>query len=543
VAAIRSGVRRHLAATLVAALALMVPLATEATTPEPEPTSASRAAVGTKPVARQHRPNIVVIMADDMRRDDLRWMPKTRRLIGGLGATFENSFSPYPLCCPARASFLTGQYSHNHRVLATGPPFGFPSLADRDTLPVWLRRAGYQTLFLGKYLNGYGKLRTRGGRSSVRYVPPGWTDWRGSIDRGGLPPRHPKFGSTYYFFDTTLNVNGKLESHQGEYQTRMLGGQSVGMVRRYAELDRPFFLWVNYVAPHHGGPREADDPRPVRRNDGRWAEIQTTAVPPEVRGRFDRQIVRAPGIPGEPDIADKPSFMRQAPPINRREWMAIREAARQRAEALSVLDEQVARTIGALRRTGELRNTLVMFTSDNGYFQGEHRRRQGKILPYEPAIRIPLLVRGPGIPHGVVRGAPFMTIDFAPTILKAARVRGRPSIDGQSMLGVARRGGGHWRRGVLTETGPASTFPYVSHQPEAGQADQPYSVGVRTPGYLYVQHLSGEAELYDMRRDPRQLINVANRDAYAPVRERLAAVLGWLRHCDGQECRRPLPGS
>lgn len=182
----------------------------------------------------------------------------------------------------------------------------------------------------------------------------------------------------------------------------------------------------------------------------------------------------------------------------------------------------------------------MIFTSDNGYFQGEHRRRQGKTMPYEPALRIPLLMRGPGIRHGVSRAAPFLMVDFAPTILAAARTRPRASIDGQSMLRIARRGGGHWHRGVLTETGPPWTIRYAPPRTGSRRHVRPFSVGVRTQHFMYVRHLTGEVELYDMRRDPHQFTNVADQPRYADVRQRLARVLRDLRDCDGRECRRPL---
>jgi arylsulfatase A-like enzyme len=499
--------------------------------------SPSSPAAPTAAAAQQARPNIVVIMADDMRVDDLRWMPATRRLIRDNGARFANSFSPYPLCCPARASFLNGQYTHNHGVWSTRRPFGFHVFDDRRTLPVWLRKVGYNTLLVGKYLNGYGKRPTQNGNPSVRYVPPGWKDWRGSID-GGLPRSHPKAGGTYRYRDMTLSVNGALRGNQGEYSTGVVGRNSTRMIQRYASRDRPFFLWASYVAPHHGAPREPDDPRPVRRNDGRLTRITTPAVTKSARDRFDHRIRRPAGLPAERDVSDKPEFL-QRPKINKRERKAMLEGARQRAESVWLLDQQVARTIATLRDTGELRRTLVIFTSDNGYFQGEHRQRQGKTTPYEPALRTPTLIRGPGIPHGVSRKSPFLTIDFAPTILAAARARIPKSLDGKSLLAVARSGGGGWRRPVLTETlyVPKSN----ARGPNArGPADWVESSGVRTPDYFYAEHSTGEAELYDMRRDPAQERNVVGRSNYEDARQRLERMLADLRTCAGNSCARPL---
>jgi hypothetical protein len=121
------------------------------------------------------RPNVVVILTDDQTVGDMSVMPRTRRLLGTRGVTFTNSFVSYPLCCPSRATYLTGQYAHNHRVWGNRPPLGgYGRLREAHTLPVWLQRAGYNTLFLGKYLNGYGSMPLRDGTSSVRYVPPGW---------------------------------------------------------------------------------------------------------------------------------------------------------------------------------------------------------------------------------------------------------------------------------------------------------------------------------------------------------------------------------
>jgi arylsulfatase A-like enzyme len=478
------------------------------------------------------RPNVVVIMTDDMRTDDLRWMPQTRRLIGRQGARFVNSFSPYPLCCPARASFLNGQYTHNHGVWSTREPFGFQSFNDRRTLPVWLRRAGYNTLFLGKYLNGYGRQPTFHGRRSVRYVPPGWTNWRASID-GGLRRGHPLNGGTYRYFDMTLSVNGRLDGHAGQYSTNVVGQQSVNLIRRYSRARKPFFLWANYVAPHKGSPVERDDPRAIRRRGEGLTQIVTPAVTDRVRGRFNGKIRRPAGLPTERDVSDKPRYL-QEPRINRRERRAMVEGARQRAESLWVVDRQVARTVRSLRAAGELSRTIIMFTSDNGYFQGEHRKRQGKATPYTPALSVPLLMRGPGIPHGVTRRAPFLSIDFAPTILDAANARKRRSIDGQALLRAARNGGSGWKRGVLTEV------RYVGRNPQANPGRWRSSTGVRTPGLYYAEHSTGDRELYDMRRDPGQLRNVAGDPDYAARQRRMARILDDLRHCSGAACRRPL---
>jgi arylsulfatase A-like enzyme len=498
-------------------------------------------------VGSLERPNVLVIMTDDARDDDLRFMPHVRHLIGDQGVRFANTYSPQPLCCPARASFLTGEYSHNHHVWSHAPPFGFQAMHDESTLPVWLNQAGYDTSFLGKYLNGYGVQKLRDGRSSLRYVPPGWTDWRASVD-GGAGADPALDGGTYRYFDTTLNDNGRLTPHQGVYQTTLLGELTRDELRAQVASPNPFFTWVSYVAPHQGGPREPDDPRPILRSDGTTQTFQNPARPGRVRGRFDADIPYAPGYEGEDDVSDKPFFIRDLPRLTAAEQLAVREDARQRAEALSLVDRQVALTIRTLEQTGELDNTYVLFTSDNGFFLGEHRMRQGKLLPYEPSLRVPLMIRGPGIPAGQVRTDPFTMIDFAPTILAAAGVQAPPTVDGVSLLDVARRGDRGWTRGILTETGPRlvsqdaeeSDNFLVSRQ---GPSPLRFSQGVRTGDYLYVEHASRERELYDLRSDPREVTNLVDRPELAGVVRRLAHELDVLRNCRGASCRQPLPAS
>jgi arylsulfatase A-like enzyme len=488
-------------------------------------------------------------MVDDMRDDDLKYMPWTRRLLVRKGVRFVNSFAPFPLCCPARASVLTGVYTHNHRVFDVVAPYAFPSFRDRSTIATWLRKAGYATIYVGKYLNGYGSLPRPGARTgrSLHYVPPGWTSWRASID-GGLPASDPRAGGTYQFFDTTLSRNGNgFDNYAGRYQTRVYGDITEQVIRRRAPADRPFFLYMSYTAPHHGGPVEPDDPKPVRRNDGVTVTFQTTARPDDVKGRFDSTVRDAPGIGWrDPDFSDKPRYLRKLPRINDAERRAMREVARQRAEALWVVDRQVRRTVDALAAAGELARTLILFTSDNGYFLGEQRMRQGKIYPHEPSLRVPLVLRGPGIPADQRRRDPVTSIDIAPTLAAAAGVTPTTRVDGVSMLGVARHGDRGWTRGILTETGPMFGVRRDTNErgeplSSGGVRDVRYLIGVRTSRYLYVDVATGEQELYDLASDPRQYVNLAGRASHREILDLLRTSLSRLRACDGDTCGAPLP--
>lgn len=527
----------------------------------PDPTAAARAAYDRRHrIARQDsldlapvvdgrdRPNVLVLMTDDMRADDLQFMPNARALIGDQGVDFANAMAPHPLCCPSRASFFTGLYSHRHEVWSHVEPFGFAALDDSRTLPVWLRQAGYRTLFLGKYLNGYGRQPLRDGSPSLRYVPPGWTEWRGAVDAVETPEEKdgPLEGSTYRYFDTTLNVDGRLEPHEGIYQTHLYSRITQEMLRREARQVTPFFAYVSFTAPHTGTPFEADDTPPIRAADGRRQKLLSPARPDYVRGRFDDEIVRIPGGRDRPDrVEDKPLHVRMRAPLSAVEEDALLENYRQRAEALSVVDDEIGNIMAVLERTGELDNTYVLLSSDNGFYLGEHRRRQGKTIPYEPAVRVPLLVRGPGIPAGEVRTDPFLTLDMVPTLLEAAGRAVPAGLDGVSLLDVARSGDRGWDRGVLLDSGPIAVprraLTVTDPVRVNGRVRETrVSVGVRTARWAYLEHATGERELYDLRRDPFQWVNLVDRPRYAGVVRLLAVELDRLRDCAGAECAAPL---
>ncbi len=287
-------------------------------------------------------------------------------------------------------------------------------------------------------------------------------------------------------------------------------------------------------------------PDPVLRDNGRHAKIISPARPRDVKGMFDAQIPRSLGAVPEPDLSDKPRFLRNSPPLNDAEVAALTQVSRQRAESLYVVDQQVARTVDVLERTGELDDTVLVFTSDNGYMLGEHGRLETKRLPYESSLRVPTLMAGPGIPHGVERRDPFITEDFAPTFLDIAGARTDRTMDGVSMLDVAVDGDQGWTRPVFTEAGLRDVRgggpPPLEIRPE-GPSSLRFSQGIRTPRYLYVEHATRERELYDLRADPLELTSVVDRPRMSRVVAQLAEVLDRMRMCRGESCRVPLPRS
>jgi N-acetylglucosamine-6-sulfatase len=493
------------------------------------------------------RPNIVTIVADDMRTDDLRWMPNVRELVEDEGLDFRNSFSSNPLCAPARSALLSGQYSHNTGVVSVEPPRNYSTFDDSASVGTALNRAGYNTLFLGKYLNGYGVGRSRvTKKNSFRYVPPGWTDWYGSVQR---PPNSELTGGTYQYYHLLLNHNGQIEDrHKGTYQTVAEGRIARRLVTKYHRSPKPFFLYFAPIAPHAGAPREKGDPAPQFWPGTSATELfKTPARPKRVRGMFDREITRAPGLPADgsesqKDVAGLPRPMRWLPPIESEEEAAMLSLTRQRAESLFVLDQQIGRLVATLKKLGEYDDTVLMFTSDNGFFLGEHRMRQGKIWTHEPSMRVPFVVAGASVPRGT-RYDPVSTEDIPATILDLGGASSPRPADGVSLLPSFARDRG-WRRPVLVENqveGPELNF--ARDEASTGYDETLTGTGLRTARWKYVRYIDGDAELYDLTRDPNELSNVYGRKTYARVQAQLARVWKASRDCAGASCRTPLPAA
>jgi len=493
------------------------------------------------------QPNLLVIETDDMRADELRWMPQTRALMGS-GLEFANSFAPNPLCCPSRASFLTGQLSHHHGVLSHEPPYGFTAFDDSSTLATALQAVGYRTGLVGKYLNGYGDQPTRQGQESLTYVPPGWTQWWGSSDHPWGPGDDFR-GGTYDYLNPVANVNGEVRGWPGQYTTDLTARQTRGVIDVLAQPDDsgatpPWFVWWTPVAPHHGTPVEDDDPGVIRRDDGFAVNWLTPARPEEVKGSLDDRIPRGLGVPAdgapESDRSDKPRYLRIQPELSGVERDALRAVSRQRAEALSVLDGQVARTLRGLEADGLADETLVVLTSDNGYYLGEHLKRQGKINLHEPSIRVPLLMAGPGVPAGQ-RFDPVTTVDLATTLAAYAGAT-LEAPDGVDLRPVVAGGDQGWTRPVALEgLMPEQRYVDALADPVGAWPSGLDTVGVRTSRWKLVRYPTGELELYDLHPDPLELESLGNDPGARPVRRALKKV--WLRTvgCEGEACRAPLP--
>jgi arylsulfatase A-like enzyme len=485
---------------------------------------AALALVGTPPThprAAPRRYNVVVLMSDDQTLESMRVMRRTRISLGRAGATFNNHFVSYPLCCPSRATYLTGQFMHNHGVEGNWPPRGgYTALDSTNTLPVWLENAGYRTTHIGKYLNGYGRRVTP-------TKPAGWTDWHGSIDP-----------STYRMYGYRLFENGREVTYGtkgSDYQTDVYRAKAIAAIRRSVAAGKPFFISVGFLAPHdENGVPQPDNPRAAPRHAGALTDI---TVPPLEDPSFD-----------ESDTTDKPSwYQARYGPMQAADRQAVAIRYRARMRSLLAVDEAVHAIVDELDTQGVLDDTYVIYTSDNGFFHGEHRIRQGKFFPYEPSIRVPLLIRGPGIPAGVRSNQYTVNVDLAPTITEVAGARPGRVMDGTSLLSFARSPAKTTPRTILLETGRAPSGADADQDlrapPGAGGAAGaafeltfPMYQGVHTRRYAYFEYLDGERELYDLSVDPFQMQSKHLEPTYRSTMLALSRVLDRLRRCRGDSC-------
>lgn len=456
------------------------------------------------------RPNIVFIVTDDQRWDTLQHMPRTLDRIAAHGVSFTNAFATTPACGPSRASMLTGLYTRNHGVFGnTGPSSGAPALvgSDRSTIATWLHDAGYRTGMYGKYMVGYAAqcppFRT------PCYRPPGWDEWQ--------------VFWTQHYYNYTMHENGvdvRYGNSDAEYSTDVITAKSVQFIQ--AAQGQPFFLHVGYHAPHgeaSGYPIAATRHQYIFRGFPPWLP---RPLPPWMPPNW-----------GEEDVSDKPPWLanlhRPDDPLNSSlTYGRFAEGVRllQLEAGLSV-DEGIEAIVAALESTGQADNTVIVLTSDNGYFWGEHRFYGGKDYPYEESIRIPLLIRYPRmISSARTDPTQVLNIDIAPTLARLAGVEPPAALDGISLTPLLRQETTAIRDDFLLEWYNLPNAPGL-----------PTYNGVRTPQWKYLTYpLASEAELYDLVEDPFELDNRAHDPAYQDqVAGLRARMFELLRSADGYE--------
>ncbi|SQD99415.1 Sulfatase [Parafrankia sp. Ea1.12] len=486
--------------------------------------------------AEGERPNFVFIPADDLDATTSPYwdaMPNTAALLRDNGLTFTESFAPTPICCPARGTLLTGKYGHNTGVLTNSGDQGgwatFEANGNEDkTFAKYLEDGGYRTALVGKYMNGI--------EDDPNHVPPGWTEWYGSVDN-----------AFYTGYNYALNENGTIVQYGGNddpanYSTDVVANKSVDFLERAAAEDEPFMLYAASTAPHlplPPAPRHADNP---------FADDAAPQTP-----NFQ-----------EEDLSDKPAWLRTSANVRSAQVNLTNDRDYQdRMGSLYAFDEMVAGIVDTLRETGELDNTYLVFTSDNGYNLGSHRLIN-KMAPYEESLRVPLVVAGPG----VVKGTDDHMValhDIAPTFLELAGVPVPQDMDGMSIAPLLRgEEPQSWRTdligqyagpgplgvdGIAAEQVPGAEIeaPEFTGDPIAHYFDVPPWSGLRTERYTYVRWYDTdrtevhERELYDLSTDPYQLTNLlatpAGHQQNAELVAELDTRLDELAVCSGASCR------
>ena len=403
------------------------------------------------------RPSILLIVTDDQRWDTLWAMPEVQRSLVDPGINFSESFTTSSLCCPSRASILTGEYPHTTGVYRQGLPYGgFPSFKDSTTIATELHDAGYATGFFGKYLDSYQHDALTG------YVPPGWDRWVAFV--------HSQF------YDYGLTVDGTVHRRGFEpedYSTDVLAAHTEGFIRN---TEGPVFALFAPAAPH----------------------APATPAPADEEGFGDLPVWRPPSF-DEADRSDKPRHMQAIHPIGPERTEGLEVLRRNQYRSLQAVDRAVDRLLGALEDTGRLDDALVIFTSDNGLLWGEHRWLK-KEVPYEEAIRVPLVVRADAIVGEGSRTDDHLVanIDLAPTIAEVAGVE-LPGAEGESLVPLLTGTAERWRSAFLIEhmrgTNPIPTY-----------------CAVRTERYLFASYDTGERELYDLNADPYELRNLSGKE-------------------------------
>ena len=522
-------------------------------------------------------PNLVVIMADDLSVPAFEalvqggWVPNVASL-AEQGVSFRSSFVTTPLCGPSRATYLTGLYAHNHgvysnttadpRVNAIGWPGWFgaggqPGRSDA-TVATWLASSGYRTGFVGKYINGIGRFAPAGVADPKTFVPPGWDDWQGLLDP-----------TTYQVYNYELNDNGTIVTYgaaEADYQTDVLAARSVEFIQEASALGQPFFLTIAPLAPHiefvvtpptagqpltlwdNLEPRNASQlsirpaPRHLDLVDGNAANGELPDLP-RIGSFNEADVSRKPSCPA--DLPLPGAVMNYSPycvaehqrlrddidvPALERQWKTM-------LGSMLALDDLVGDVIDALAAAGKLDDTVILFTSDNGWFYGEHRLI-GKDLAYEEALRVPLLIRAPGYAAGATASQTVLNTDLAPTLAALAGAVPPYGTDGASLLPLlADPGRTDWfRKTFLVEHWfLPSFFKFLSPTYFALR-------GTGTPAYLYVATQANQSnrasvttrEFYNLASDPNQMASFALQPATAAVFDNFIRA---LTRCSSATCR------
>jgi arylsulfatase A-like enzyme len=439
------------------------------------------------------RPNIILIVTDDQPYHTVDYMPFVKTELVKNGVVFENGFATTPLCCPSRASILSGQYAHNHQVLTNTLPLGSATKFDAESsFSIRLKESGYTTAYFGKYMNGYDNLLPLG------VVPPGWDVWNVLLEKNLAASEDS--GNLQFYFNFSQSQNGEVVEYPRNpynFSADVATNQALAFIRD--SKDSPFFMAINYYNPHSpfiSAPRHKDS---FRASTG-WDWVQ----------------YRPPSF-NEEDIRDKPDYIADLSPLSDAELDTVHL---QILRSLLSVDDGAASITNALVKAGLDKNTIIVFTSDNGLTLGDHRFGATKNCPYEACAKVPFIVYAPAYFEPRLDSSLVANIDLYATIADWSGFQTPESVDGMSMASLLKDSTVPWREALLLEHWPTGE----------GVGDMiPEFYSIRTREWKYTEYSTGEVELYDLVNDPYELQNAAGKKEYREIQAELAQRLSELK--------------
>jgi len=468
------------------------------------------------PETQNPRPNIIVIMTDDLDLNSFNlllsenMLPNIQNYLITNGTIFTNNFVTTSNCCPSRATFFTGLYVHNHQVYTNVPKLNgsIAAFDDSSTLAVWLNTGDYRTGLIGKYLNGYGIF------TEPSYIPPGWDDWKALIE---------KF--TWRMYNYRINNNGNIldfDNHTSDYQTDVLASYASEFIEKpeLNKANQSFFLLLSPTAPHnefdtiHGKKCEFDP---------HMAKMGIRA-PARYQGTLNHLSLYMSESFNEYNVKDKPPWIQELPLLNEEEIECLKIVHQERLGSIIAIDDLMGTVIESLKNKKILKNTIIIFTSDNGFSLDQHRVL-GKRVPYEESVRVPLIIKDFSKKLPPIDERLIINTDLAPTILKIAGISSLETMDGRSILSND-KSLQEWRKHFLIEYWKDYIIPNV-----------PSFVAVRSDSYLYVEYESGDREFYDLKNDPLELNNQINNEKCLQKINFLKQILAKLKNCSNGNCQ------
>jgi arylsulfatase A-like enzyme len=479
-------------------------------------------------------PNIVVIMTDDLdvrtlsTLQSLGLMPNLQNYIISKGTTFQNAFVNNSLCCPSRATFLTGQYSHNHNTYAVSlSEQGAGRFNDTSTLATWLHDSGYVTGLIGKYLNGYGVTNLNGDEvvdiQDLEYIPPGWDEWQVLLDP-----------YVYRMYQYVMNENGTIKAYttaENDYQTDVIAAKAATFIQNMNSNTAPFFLEVAPVAPHV----EVWPNTPFKT----YTDVWRLSVRPPARyiGTITTPLTPRTAY-NESDISDKPPWVQSWPLMTAEDNYFNQELFRNRLAATRAVDDLIGTVVDALIESNKLNNTVLIFTSDNGFMYGEHRLSE-KSYAFEESIRVPLYIAAPGFPQNkIAQSQLVVNTDLASTIADLANVVPKHTVDGTSVKPILANNTIPWRKRFLIEhqIGGNTVFDVPSYSGVRTSSAAQY---VPNQKYIEYQDTANSKEFYDLTTDPAEMHSLQGDSSPTKVIQMSIhkQYLNYLKTCQGITCR------